>query len=171
MMMLISGGNGSGKSAFAEQLISAAAGPRYYVATMAPETPDNRQRIEKHRRQRAGLDFVTVEEPCDVGSAPVAADAVVLLEDVSNLLGSWLFVRKGTREQTLEEILTLSRRCRHLLVVTISGLCADDYDGETAEYIHALNWLNTQLFDCADAAVTLAEGKPVWHKGEEHDLF
>ena len=89
VLVLISGSNNSGKSVYAEQLIARTSGSRYYIATMRPCTEDNHRRIEKHRAQRKGLGFETLECPCQIGDAPISADGVVLLEDVSNLLACW----------------------------------------------------------------------------------
>jgi len=171
MMILIAGGNGSGKSAYAERLAAQMGEPRFYVATMVSQSPENEQRIEKHRRQRAGLAFHTIEEPCHVGKAAVTEDSVVLLEDASNLLGNMLFADHGTAEQALGEILALQKRCRHLLVVTISGLPETQYTGETADYIRALTWLNQRLFAHSDAAVEMQNEAPVIRKGMLDDYF
>ena len=170
MMILISGGNGSGKSLFAEKLAATADLPRYYIATMVPQNEENDRRIEKHRRQRAGLDFTTLELPCHVGQAQVPADSLVLLEDASNLLANLVFTENGTGDEALEEILALRDRCRYLLVVTISGLDESAYDGETAAYIRAMSRLNEQLLDLSDAAVELVDGIPVIRKGDPYDF-
>lgn len=170
MMIVISGSNGSGKSVFAEGLAAGLSCPRYYIATMVSQTEENERRIEKHRRQRAGLDFVTIEEPCFVSCAGVTEDSLVLLEDASNLLANLVFGQGGRAEQALEEILKLKNRCRHLLVVTISGLCPENYDGETAAYIRAMLWLNDRLAEAAEGVVTLENGLPVWRKGRSDDL-
>ena len=122
MMILISGGNGSGKSAYAEKLASTMSVPRYYIATMVSQSEENERRIEKHRRQRSGLGFVTIEEPCRVSRAVIEPASLVLLEDASNLLGNMIFAEHGTKEDALQEILELQKKCRQLLVVTISGL-------------------------------------------------
>ena len=74
ILVLISGSNNSGKSIYAEQLIAKTNGARYYIATMLPCIEDNHRRIEKHRAQRQGLGFDTMECPYQVGNAPVPLD-------------------------------------------------------------------------------------------------
>ena len=164
MMILISGGNGSGKSVYAEKLAATMNLPRYYIATMVSQNEENEARIEKHRRQRAGLGFHTIEIPCYVSQAEVPADAVVLLEDASNLLANMVFMEHGSKEDALGEILRLRDQCGQLVVVTISGMPEDAYDGETAEYIRSMNWINQQLFLFADIAVEMVDGQPVNRK-------
>ena len=164
-MILISGSSGSGKSAYAEDLAATIDLPRYYIATMVPQNEENEKRIEKHRRQRKGLGFHTIEEPCFVSRAQVQSDSLVLLEDASNLLANMVFAEHGTAEDALSEILLLRETCRHLLVVTISGLPEGAYEGEPAEYIRSMHWLNRQLLLAADEAVELRYGEPVKRKG------
>jgi len=164
MMFLISGGNGSGKSVYAEKLAATIDLPRYYIATMVSQNEENEARIEKHRRQRAGLGFHTIECPCYVSRTKVPTNALVLLEDASNLLANMVFMEHGSKENALGEILRVRDQCSQLIVVTISGMPEDEYDGETAEYIRAMNWLNQQLFLEADVAVEMVDGQPVSRK-------
>lgn len=169
-IILISGGNGSGKSAFAEAMVGETAGKRYYIATMVPHGEENRQRIEKHRRQRAGLGFTTLELPRHIADASVGERDVVLLEDVSNLMANAMFDEGRSAESVAEDILALAERCRLLFVVTISGLSAEGYSGETSDYIAALQAVNDYLYERASAAVTLEGGAPRWQKGGEKDV-
>ena len=170
-IVLIAGSNGSGKSLFAEQLVSRTTGERFYIATMQSQGDFNRQRIEKHRRQREGLGFTTVESPYVVGDIPLTADCVVLLEDASNLLANSIFEKGGSTAGVLSDILMLSNRCKELFIVTISGLSADGYDGETADYIHAMDRLNQQLADISHVVIEMREGMPVYVKGASHDCI
>ena len=68
----ITGGAGSGKSEYAEQLAerlhAELAGPLYYVATMnpAPRDSDAAARIAKHQKRRAGRGYTTLECPTDI---------------------------------------------------------------------------------------------------------
>lgn len=164
MMILISGANGSGKSAFAESLVTELPGKRYYIATMVAQTKENHARIKKHRSQRSGLGFQTLELPWQLEKAEVDADALVLLEDVSNLLGNGLFSHGGTREQALERILDLHKRCGVLVCVTIGGLSEKGYSGETAAYIRDLQWLNDRLLEEADEAYEMGKDGAKWIK-------
>ena len=170
-LVLISGGNGSGKSRYAENLVSKTIGPRYYIATMQPQTEDNFRRVKKHIAQREGLHFTTLELPTHIGKAEIQPNGVVLLEDVSNLLGNTIFSHKGNREDVRKEILALKNRCSLLIAVTIGGLSPEGYQGETAAYIDDLNSLNESLYSLADAAVTMVDGSPVWEKGNENGIF
>ena len=71
MMTLIIGGSGSGKSAFAEQYLAEIAKEekKYYIATMKIYDEEGRKKVERHRRQRAGKGFATIESPVDIEKA------------------------------------------------------------------------------------------------------
>ena len=168
-IILVSGSNGSGKSAFAEELVRSTTGRRYYIATMVSHTEENRLRIEKHRQQRKGLGFTTLELPCQVADASVEEDSVVLLEDAANLMANAMFEKGWDAETVCRDILALAERCRLLIVVTISGLYAVEYEGETRDYIDALQAVNECILDRAAGAVTLCDGVPLWQKGGAED--
>lgn len=170
-LILVAGENGSGKSRCAENIVAQTTGRRYYIATMQPCSEENLRRVEKHRRQRRDLRFTTLELPHRVGAAAVESGSVVLLEDVSNLLANAMFERGGNEESVYGDIEALLSRCRVLVAVTITGLCEDGYDGETAAYIRALNGLNQRLLVRAAAAVTMKDGQPFAEKGELNEII
>ncbi len=170
-LVLIAGPNSSGKSRYAEALVSRSCAGRYYIATMMEQNAENHDRIEKHRAQRAHLAFETLELPHRVGDAPVTPESVVLLEDVSNLLANVVFERGGCGRDVLADIQQLRQRCGVLLAVTISGLCAGEYEGETAAYIRDMAWLNARLSDEADGVVKMRDGAAVWEKGAACEIF
>ena len=68
----ITGGAGSGKSEYAEQLAECLhtelGGPLYYVATMnpAPRDTDAAARIAKHQKRREHKGYTTIECPTDI---------------------------------------------------------------------------------------------------------
>ena len=95
MLSLIIGGAGSGKSALAEALCCSQDGPRLYIATMSKADGESLERIEKHRRQREGLRFDTLECPAGLDRADIPDGANALLEDLSNLLANELFSPEG----------------------------------------------------------------------------
>ena len=72
MLILVSGGAASGKSAFAEELlVKGGAAPRIYLATMELRDAESRERAQRHRRMRAGKDFITVERPLDLAGLEI----------------------------------------------------------------------------------------------------
>ena len=56
MLMMVTGGSGSGKSEFAESLVTGLAdGPNLYIATMFPFDEECHKRIARHREMRKVL--------------------------------------------------------------------------------------------------------------------
>lgn len=157
-IQLVLGPNGSGKSIYAEELAVKSGGSRVYLATMVPQTPENKQRIEKHRIQRQDKGFMTIEKDWKIQEIPVNGETVVLLEDVSNLLSNGIFMHGADAKQTLEEILELAGRCKKVIAVSISGLSKEGYEEETRYYIEQLNWLNHRLKECASETVVMKNG-------------
>ena len=67
MFHVVTGGSGSGKSAFAEQCILDCQGNnRIYIATMYPFDEESHRRIARHRAMRAEKKFTTIERYTDL---------------------------------------------------------------------------------------------------------
>ena len=164
--ILVLGSNQSGKSRFAEKLISCTEGKRYYIATMISCTKDNAYHIDKHRKQRDGLNFETFELPYGFDGLETEADGVVLLEDVSNFLANLIFEKGLGSEIALQQIEKLRDSCGLLVIVSIHGLSTEGYEGETAQYIEALNDVNDRLAECSDCVFEMENRKAVLKKGE-----
>ena len=79
MHIFISGGSKNGKSHYAQDLaakLAASEGePLYYVATMIPVDDEDALRIERHIEDRAGMGFITIEQPREIEKAASAAEA------------------------------------------------------------------------------------------------
>ena len=72
MVVLVTGGSGSGKSAFAEEYLmrlSTQAETKYYIATMQPFGEESLAKIRRHQRLRAGKGFTTIEQSRDLTKA------------------------------------------------------------------------------------------------------
>ena len=170
MLVLVSGGSASGKSKYAEDLVTAAPeGPRLYVATMEVWDAESRRRVERHRAMRAGKGFRTEERPVRLDHMPVPAGAVVLLEDLSNLTANEWFGPEG-RERAEERVLAGIRRLKAesaCTVVVTNELFSDGvaYDRETADYLDCLARLNRAVAARADQVYEVVCGIPVCWKG------
>ena len=68
MMILVTGGSGSGKSEYAENRIVELAEDcdRYYIATMQVYDEEGQKRITRHRQMRSGKGFATIEQQTDI---------------------------------------------------------------------------------------------------------
>ncbi len=85
---LVLGGARSGKSRFAESLAAQAGGPRTYIATAEPFDDEMRQRIARHRDDRAGDGWQTIEAPLDPVAVLHGAQGLLLMDCVTVWLGN-----------------------------------------------------------------------------------
>ena len=174
MLIYVSGGSGSGKSAFAESLIvQSGIEKRAYIATMAPFGAEGQARIARHRALRAGKGFTTCERLRDLEGIDVPPGCAALLEDLTNLFANEWFGAAGEAgdpDTAGEKVLRGLRRLREqaaLTVVVGNDLFSDgmDYDGETLRYLRALAEVNRTAAAMADAVYEVVCGIPICHKG------
>ena len=173
MFLVITGGSGSGKSAYAEQcVLDFGPAERIYIATMYPFDEECDRRIRRHREMRRQKQFSTLECYTGLKTADIPEDSVVLLECMSNLTANEMYQEGGAGGQTVEEILAgicyLLKRVRHLVVVT-NEIFSDgiDYDSETMRYQSYLGQINSEMGRMADRVTEVVYGLPITVKGEK----
>lgn len=177
-LILVYGGSGSGKSAWAEKtlLAEAARTPNsraVYLAAMETSSPEAAARIQRHRAMRAqhgaeaGLEFVTIERPTDIAAAPVQPGDFVLLEDLGNLLANEIWSPAGSGPQNApNHILTgvhvLLERVSLLLIVS-NDIFSDgvQYNESTMTYVRQLAYLHCSLSAIAEQTIEVVCGIPL----------
>ena len=192
MLTVITGGSGSGKSAFAEKYVTEIAGEsrKYYLATMQVFDREGQEKVDRHRQLRSGKGFHTIEQPTAIYEAlekmramereeavrtpagEAEPDRAALLECMSNLAANEMFSGELTRtgEETADKILReveqLSRGLQHLVIVT-NNVFEDGvtYDASTMEYIRGLGSINAGLAAMADEVIEVVAGTPLPVKG------
>lgn len=170
MLILVTGGSGSGKSAFAEdRVLSLGEAERIYIATMHPFDEESKKRIVRHRKMRAGKGFETIECYTGLRNVCLPKGCVVLLECMSNLTANEMFEEQGAHEDTLQEILegieNLQRQAAHVVIVTNEIFSdAQVFDKEMNAYLEYLGKINQTLTESADEAVEVVYGIPVYLK-------
>ena len=170
MLTLVTGGSGSGKSAFAEdRVLSFGDAQRIYIATMHPFDEESHKRIERHRKMRAGKGFETIECYTGLKDVKLPAGCVVLLECMSNLVANEMFEEQGAHEQTVKDIMSgideLVRQAAHVVIVT-NEIFSDAvvFDKEMASYLEYLGKINQAVALRADEVVEVVYGIPVYQK-------
>ena len=171
-MILIIGGNSSGKSAYAEKLAcKLQSGEKLFVATMYPYSISNQKRIEERQKRRSGKGFTTIECFTDLKSVLPCDGKTVLLERITNLVTNEMYMEGGANVQAVGRILgdveRLKDQCENLIVVT-DDVFNDgvEYDYETERFVHYLGEINMGLAQMADTVIEVASGCPILHKGE-----
>lgn len=177
MLILIIGGSGSGKSRYAEHLAHSLAGraPKFYLATMQIWDAECRARAERHRIQRSGLGFTTIECPRNLSGlndALLDKSGTILLEDLGNLTANELYAPDADWQKAEQSILagirTLHQASRNLVIVSNEvGTGGTDYAGETLRYLRLLGRLHQRFAEQADAVCEVVGGLPVYYKGRD----
>lgn len=179
MKFFLTGSSASGKSALAEALAAALAreknSPLVYLATMSARDPGSLRRVARHRAQRAGKGFETIECPLALDSLPLPAGAAVLLEDLGNLCANEFFAPGGGGEAALLAGLeSLFSRVDDLVVVG-NEVFSDGaaWGPEMTGYLAALARAQRACAAWADAAGEVSSGAITWHKrpAGRSDLF
>ena len=113
--VLITGGSRSGKSAFALALAEALPAPRVFIATCPVLDEETRERVRRHRADRAGKGWETIEEQADLeGALRRAPHAGVVLVDCLTLWINNLMYQAGQEGRDLTED-DIALRSRSLL--------------------------------------------------------
>ena len=171
MLILCIGGNGSGKSEFAEKIAveTAKNGEIFYIAAMKPYGDEGRRKIERHKKLREGKNFGVVEKYTDVAELNFPKNSTVILECMSNLLANEMFEKENTintaNEKIKHDILCLDKKCKNLIVV--SSLIYDEkkYDETTKKYIEHMADINNFIIKNADFVYEIVYGVSVCMKG------
>lgn len=171
MMILIAGGSGSGKSLLAEQICQKlAATPMYYLATMRIWDAECEKRVQKHRKQRAGKGFASIDVPEQLEhfASAFSTEGCILLECIGNLLANEQFGEEG--ETAVQRILTgitlLKEHSRHFVIVS-NDVSADlpATSVEMQNYIQNIGTINCTIAKNADMVLEVCAGIPIVWKG------
>ena len=171
MLMIVTGGSGSGKSAYAEeQIMKLGEGSRIYIATMMSFDAEGDRRIERHRKMRAAKNFQTIECYMDLSSVNLPPDGIVLLECMSNLAANEMYAPGGAGENMVESILqgiqSVLSQVKALVVVTNEVFSdGQEYDSQTMQYLEYLGIINQELAKEADTVTEVVCGIPLVRKG------
>lgn len=175
MIVTVTGGAASGKSAIAERLaVGLGSGRLGYLATMRVCDAESESRVKRHRRMRTGKGFGTVECPCGLPEeGTLRRFDTVLLEDMPNWMANGLFSSGTDMPETVRGILRDTRRLygtvRNAVIVTgeVFSAGTQGYDPFTRAYIGALGAVNCALAAMSDIVIESVCGIPVFQKGKE----
>lgn len=171
MIILVTGGSGSGKSEFAENCcMKLPAVEKRYIATMQAYDEESRARIRKHQNARSGKGFSTVEQGTHLEDVSLPKGCTALLECMSNLVANEMFAPEGRSEGCKEVILQgirhLAAEAKHLVIVS-NNIFEDgmEYDSGTKAYMRILGEINQEVAVLADQVYEVVCGIPIMIKG------
>ena len=175
MRIFISGGCKNGKSFYAQRLakLQGENAPLYYVATMRPVDAEDGERIRRHRGEREGWGFITVEQPRDISEIAVKCDqdGSLLLDSVTALLANEMFspgeeVDRSAAEKIANEIDGLLNKFKNIVIVS-DTIYSDAmvYEQLTEEYRMALARIDRTAAMRCDAVLEVSFSNVIMHKG------
>lgn len=177
MNVLITGGCKNGKTAFALRLAEAieSGGKKFYVATMIPADGEDRERIRRHKKEREGRGFKTLEAGRDIARCleKAPAGSTFLLDSVTALLANEMFpspftgfVDYDAGARCAEGLLALAEKAGNAILV--SDCIFQDaafYDATTESYRQSLAHIERALAKASDLVIELCAGNVLLYKG------
>lgn len=167
-LTLILGGAASGKSAYAESLVTATGRTRIYLATAEAHDAEMIEKLEIHRKRR-GPEWRTVEAPRDLRPALAAAEAteVVLLDCATMWLSNHLLADSDLTQAEADLLDALAVCAAPVVVVTNEvGLSVVPDNALARRFQSAQGRLNQSLAARADVVINVVAGLPQALKGQ-----
>lgn len=170
MIRLVIGNPGSGKSKIAEDIVCGMDLKRYYIATMKVCDEEGKKRVLKHKKNREGKGFITLEIPYKIADAKDKITdgdrSVILIECMSNLIGNEIYdddrtakLCKPSKEAAsaiekiiMDDIRILSENVKETVIVSNEF----DFDGDdemTRFYVDITDMINAGLSELADEVI------------------
>ncbi|WP_154826718.1 bifunctional adenosylcobinamide kinase/adenosylcobinamide-phosphate guanylyltransferase [Clostridium butyricum] len=171
MLTLITGGSGSGKSEFAEDLsVSYKSNNLIYIATMFLYDNESLKKVERHKRMRDHKNFKTIECFKNLKSLFISNNSTVLIDCMSNLVANEMYLEGRAKDKTVQEVIrgieSINNQAENLVIVT-NEVFSDGivYDDDTMRYIRNLGEINKEIGKKADNVVEVVYSIPIFHKG------
>lgn len=179
----ISGGVRSGKSSYAERILTdQTAGRLVYIASGVAADEEMKQRIHKHKEDRQHADWQTIEQPMNLHEVlPFLRQGDLVLWDcLTTWLANELYEgyeegtpcvhRLGCLEQKQERLLQTIGQMKEVVahLIIVSNEVLDEwspYDEETEIYRRTIGELHQQIVKIADHAIEMDHGIPIAWKG------
>lgn len=166
-LTLVLGGTRSGKSRFAERLLSRMPGSRIYIATAQAFDAEMRVRIEKHRVRR-GPNWTTVEAPLDLVEAVTAAQGPMLIDCLTLWISNLMLAGREIDGEVAALCSALSKKKKPVVVVSNEvGLSVVPGNAMARAFRDAQGLANQQLAAIASKVVFVAAGLPLVLKGSQ----
>jgi adenosylcobinamide kinase / adenosylcobinamide-phosphate guanylyltransferase len=165
-LTLVLGGARSGKSRYAESLVTAIPGPWIYVATAEACDAEMAERIAAHQARR-GAGWRTLETPRDVVGALTAHGTTPLLVDCLTLWLANALLAGADVDAEIERLEAALEQASAPLVLVANevgfGIVPDNALGRRFRDLQGL--LNQRIAARADRVVLVVAGLPLTIKG------
>jgi adenosylcobinamide kinase/adenosylcobinamide-phosphate guanylyltransferase len=153
-LILITGGQRSGKSSYAQKIALERATRPIYLATSRIWDEEHRQRIERHKIDR-GTDFDSIEEEKEISKYDFFG-RVVLLDCVTLWLNNFYFDNDNDIEQN----------AIFIVVTNELGMGGHPTNDIQRKFTDLQGWMNQYIASIADEVVLMVSGIPVKIKND-----
>ncbi len=166
-IVLITGGQRSGKSSYAQKLALSLSSNPVYLATSAVWDEEHRQRIERHKRDR-GAEWTNIEELTELQNINIEGKVVVI--DCITLWSTNFFNNTNGDVQTslsavIDRFNQFVQQDATFIFVTneigLGGISANDLQRRFTDLI---GWVNQHIAGQAHEIVLMVSGIPVYIK-------
>ena len=179
MKIFISGGCKNGKSYYAQRLAKAQQTDSlylYYVATMKSIDSEDDERIIKHRKERDGWGFTTIEQSVDIKNIlhKCDRDGSFLLDSLTALLANEMFpppdwtLNEQAAEKIISGLIQVTDNINNIVIVS-DYIYSDAfiYDEMTEKYRKSLAEIDYSAAKSCDVVLEAAYTNVIVHKGRE----
>jgi adenosylcobinamide kinase/adenosylcobinamide-phosphate guanylyltransferase len=166
-LTLVLGGARSGKSAYAEQLLTGIPGPWAYVATAEAFDDEMHARI-KHHKSRRGAGWVDHEIPLEIADtlANRTAELPTLVDCLTLWVSNLMHADRPLPEATDDLLSAISKRIAPCVMVSNEvGLGIVPDNALARAFRDEAGRLNQKIAAAADRVVFVAAGLPLTLKG------
>lgn len=176
MNYLIIGGSKSGKSEIGEKIAliliqQTNVSKVIYIATMKPYDKEDKERINKHIKNREGLNFVTLEVEKNLHEIVknITEEDTILIDSITSLLTNEMFVEnkiiKNPSINILNGLKQIMFKAENVIIVSDYIFNdAIDYDEITKNFQKELAIINRELADVCDNVIECSFGNVKYHK-------
>ncbi len=176
MRILVSGGCKNGKSYYAQRLAKAQqTSSLYYIATMASIDSEDAERIKRHKQERLGWGFTTIEQPAGIEDIlqKCASDGSFLLDSLTALLANEMFppnnsINERAADKIMEGLSQVLSSTQNIVVVS-DDIFSDAviYDPFSESYRRFLADIDRGVGRICDAVLEISFTNMIVHKGSE----
>ncbi|MCC8144669.1 MAG: bifunctional adenosylcobinamide kinase/adenosylcobinamide-phosphate guanylyltransferase [Tannerellaceae bacterium] len=163
-LILITGGQRSGKSSYAQQLALSLSSNPVYLATSHVSDEEFRERVRRHQADR-GPEWTTIEEETTLSRHDLTGKTVLI--DCVTLWATNFFFRNDSDvdlslRQMKEEFNQLKEQDANLIFVTNEvGLGGVSVDRLQRKFTDLQGWINQYIASYADEVIWMVSGIPV----------
>ena len=163
-IMLITGGQRSGKSSYAQKLALSLTDNPVFLATSAVWDEEHRQRIERHKRDR-GAEWTNIEELKDLQKINVN-HRVVVIDCVTLWSTNFFHESNGDLEYSLAAITErfdafIKQDAVFIFVTNELGSGGTSENDLQRRFTDLLGWVNQYIASQSDEVILMVSGIPI----------